>query len=134
MAGTGLLTHATALRHAVWLTQDHSKWAVTFEPPWQAEGAAPASRKLLGGQPHNITARARNDGYPKSVCIGDINRAGNQLQRGGGTVCFIQNDALWGTFSPIVAGFYKCGEDQPHKPHKPHKKRTGDDDDDDEDA
>jgi hypothetical protein len=94
------------------LAQDHSKWAVTFLPGSAGDGAW-ASRRLLGGRALNLTAGARDDGHPKSVCIGDINRSGNQLQRGGGTVCFISNDALWETFSPIVNKYYACGEPAP---------------------
>ena len=94
-------------------SQDHSKWAVTFlgpPPPHDVASSVDAtSRKLLGG-----AAAARRggggggDGYPKSVCIGDINRAGHQLQRGGGTVCFVANDALWESFSGIVETWDKC--------------------------
>jgi hypothetical protein len=91
------------------LAQDHSKWAVTF-PPSSADGGARASRRLLGGRALNLTAGVRGDGHPRSVCIGDINRAGHQLQRGGGTVCFIRNSALWETFSPIVNEYYACGQ------------------------
>ena len=93
----------------MWLAQDHSKWAVTILPG-SADDGAPASRRLLGGRALNLTAGTRSGGHPKSVCIGDINRAGHQLQRGGGTVCFIRNSALWETFSPIVGEYYACGQ------------------------
>ena len=95
--------------------QDHSKWAVTFLPPPPPhanadQDAKATSRKLLvdSSTSAGVTAGRRADGYPKSVCIGDINRAGHQLQRGGGTVCFVANDALWETFSGIVETWDDC--------------------------
>ena len=92
--------------------QDHSKWAVTFLPPPPphdvASGAEATSRKLLGDAAAARRRGGDGDGYPKSVCIGDINRAGHQLQRGGGTVCFVANDALWESFYGIVEKWDKC--------------------------
>ena len=44
------------------------------------------------------------------VCFADINRAGHQLQRGGGAVCFTKNAALWEAFVPIVAAVGECGQ------------------------
>ena len=92
--------------------QDHSKWAVTFLPPPpphdMASGADATARKLLGGAVASRRRGGGGDGYPKSVCIGDINRAGHQLQRGGGTVCFVANDALWESFYGIVEKWNKC--------------------------
>ena len=92
--------------------QDHSKWAVTFLPPppphavADAEGAT--ARKLLSGAAAPKRGSAGAGGYPRSVCIGDINRAGHQLQRGGGTVCFVANDALWESFYGIVDKWNAC--------------------------
>ena len=90
-------------------SQDHSKWAVTFLPPPPphdvASAAGATSRKLLNS---TVAAKRRGGGYPKSVCIGDINRAGHQLQRGGCTMCFVANDALWESFHNIVDKYEEC--------------------------
>ncbi len=52
---------------------------------------------------------AANSGGVKIACLGDINRAGHQLQRGGGAVCFTKNTPLWEAFLGIVAEVGDCG-------------------------
>ena len=92
--------------------QDHSKWAVTLQPPPPPHATADAEgatmRKLLSGEAGPERHSSDDGGYPRSVCIGDINRERHQLQRGGGTVCFVANDALWESFYGIVEEFDEC--------------------------
>mmetsp|Transcript_17903 Transcript_17903/g.58500 ORF Transcript_17903/g.58500 Transcript_17903/m.58500 type:complete len:374 (+) Transcript_17903:3-1124(+) len=63
-------------------TQDHSKWAVSFD--------------LSAADPRT-----------KVACIGDINRQMSQATRGGGTVCF-EDDLLWRSFSSFVTAHDTC--------------------------
>jgi hypothetical protein len=46
----------------------------------------------------------------KVACMSDLNRAGHQLQRGGGAVCFMDNAKLWEQFVKVVAEVGDCGE------------------------
>jgi hypothetical protein len=92
--------------------QDHSKWAVTHVPGG-LEGCGMAA-------PQNLTTARRllyttEDDCSKAatvqvLCMGDINRAGHQLQRGGGAVCFMDNAKLWEQFVNIVAEVGACGK------------------------
>jgi deoxyribonuclease-2 len=60
---------------------DHSKWVVTD---------------------------TLNDDQIKIACVGDINRQEDQLRRGGGTVCFLNNQNVWNEYHKIVKKFEKC--------------------------
>ena len=60
-------------------SQDHSKWCVTM------------------------------DRGVKVACIGDINRQHGQLSRGGGTLCFNDNEAIWESMIGLVTDLKKCG-------------------------
>jgi deoxyribonuclease-2 len=63
---------------------DHSKWVVTAK------------------------TETRNDDLNKIACIGDINRQTDQLRRGGGTVCFLNNQNVWNEYHKIVSKIEKC--------------------------
>lgn len=60
---------------------DHSKWAVN--------------------QPKTPTDS-------KIVCIGDINRQSSQETRGGGTICFKNNEQVWTLYNSIVNDVEPC--------------------------
>lgn len=44
------------------------------------------------------------------VCNGDINRAEDQLKRGGGSVC-IDNEVLWGLYHSLISNVEPCSQD-----------------------
>jgi deoxyribonuclease-2 len=44
----------------------------------------------------------------KVTCIGDINRQAEQFKRGGGTVCFMQNEKVWTAYRSIVDSVQSC--------------------------
>ena len=77
--------HFAAIDLSFSVHNDHSKWAVT-----QAQS---------GGLSVSNT---------KAVCIGDINRQKDQTQRGGGTVCFVDNDDVWNEYSKLVSSVERC--------------------------
>lgn len=56
------------------------------------------------------------------LCISDINRAGSQAFRGGGAMCFMNNEPLWEAFNAVITEEEACGTG----------KDEGDDDDDDD--
>ena len=60
---------------------------------------------------------------PQVRCIADINRAGSQAFRGGGAMCFMNNEPLWEAFNAVITEEEACGTG----------KDEGDDDDDDND-
>ncbi len=64
--------------------KDHSKWAVT-----------------TSGE--NSTVPASN-----VACVGDINRQWDQLTRGGGTVCFLNNYNVWSEYHKLVTQIETC--------------------------
>ena len=94
--------------------QDHSKWAVTHVPGGLEGCGMAAARNISSARRLLYTAeecdRAAAATTVKVLCVGDINRAGHQLQRGGGAVCFTKNAALWEQFVKIVAVVGDCGE------------------------
>jgi len=63
--------------------KDHAKWAVAYSE----EMTMPDAEKY--------------------VCIGDINRMETQKKRGGGTVCFVNQD-LWKSFTAIIQSVEAC--------------------------
>ncbi len=63
---------------------DHSKWTVTTK------------------------SDTNNDEMTKIACIGDINRQEDQLRRGGGTVCFLNNQNVWNEYHKIVSKIETC--------------------------
>lgn len=44
----------------------------------------------------------------KIACVGDINRQEEQFKRGGGTVCFMDNENVWNQYSKLVAQVEPC--------------------------
>lgn len=65
---------------------DHSKWVVT-----------------------NELDHFKNDNDISEIaCIGDINRQEDQLRRGGGTVCFLNNHNVWNEYHKTVSKFEDC--------------------------
>jgi hypothetical protein len=48
----------------------------------------------------------------KTVCIGDINRQVSQNVRGGGTVCFEQNNAVFESYRKLLADVLPCDAKQ----------------------
>lgn len=48
-----------------------------------------------------------DDGVGYFVCNGDINRAEDQLKRGGGSVC-IDNEEVWGLYHSLVSAVEPC--------------------------
>ena len=92
--------------------QDHSKWAITHAAGGDNNTTVPNislafSKHLLS---YTTPAERRATGTVKVLCMGDINRAGHQLQRGGGAVCFSNNAEIWNAFLGIVAEVGGCGE------------------------
>ena len=63
--------------------KDHAKWAVAYSEQTTMPDAE------------------------KYVCIGDINRMETQKKRGGGTVCFVNQD-LWKSFTKIIQSVEAC--------------------------
>lgn len=63
------------------VTNDHSKWAIN--------------------QPRKATEK-------KYVCIGDINRQQSQTKRGGGTICFVDNEKVWNEYYGIISEVEPC--------------------------
>ncbi len=88
---------------------DHSKWAVT-----------------------NVDdmLRLRDDDEVKVACIGDINRQVDQLKRGGGTVCFMDNQQVWSQYHGLVKNVQGCKKVKsrmftPIRKFKQHSKSNG---------
>ena len=54
---------------------------------------------------HSKWAVSKNGG--NWLCIGDINRQKPQFHRGGGQVCF-QNEQAWNSFKTLVKDFEAC--------------------------
>ncbi|XP_026687071.1 uncharacterized protein LOC103519976 isoform X2 [Diaphorina citri] len=52
-------------------------------------------------------SKHKTDGARHFVCNGDINRAEDQLKRGGGSVC-IDNEALWSLYHSIISAVEPC--------------------------
>ncbi|KAF7496180.1 Deoxyribonuclease-2-alpha [Sarcoptes scabiei] len=50
-------------------------------------------------------------------CVGDINRAESQFNRGGGTTCMIGNKNVWSSYNLILSTVDKC-QDDPDPPKK----------------
>ncbi|XP_050428234.1 cell-death-related nuclease 7 [Adelges cooleyi] len=55
---------------------------------------------------HSKWATSVNNSIPLT-CIGDVNRAGDQTRRGGGTVC-IDSLIIWNEFRKLVDNIEKC--------------------------
>ena len=90
--------------------QDHSKWAITHAMSGGktlTNNTLTASRRWLS---HNAPVERPAASAVRVLCMGDINRAGHQLQRGGGAICFSDNADVWSAFLGIVAEVGKCGE------------------------
>ncbi|BDA51187.1 Deoxyribonuclease-2-beta [Coccomyxa sp. Obi] len=92
---------------------DHSKWAITHaagdaESMTATNSSVALSRRLLSDD--NAPGKRSVARAVKVLCMADINRAGHQLQRGGGAVCFSNNAPLWNAFLGIVAEVGACGE------------------------
>jgi deoxyribonuclease-2 len=66
---------------------DHSKWAVT--------------------NADDLKWRGEEDDV-RVACIGDINRQVDQLKRGGGTVCFLDNEQVWSQYHGLVVDVQGC--------------------------
>ena len=78
---------------------DHSKWAVT----------SLKSEENIFYFAYNFVLKKigiKKD-EDKMGCIGDINRQVDQLNRGGGTVCFI-NEYVWEQYYNLISDFDKC--------------------------
>jgi hypothetical protein len=93
--------------------QDHSKWAITHVPGGLDSCGVRSDEEATTSKRRRLESEEGRDcaaGSVEVVCIGDINRAGHQLQRGGGTVCFTNNPALWHQFLDIVAEVGDCGQ------------------------
>ncbi len=67
---------------------DHSKWVVTTQFD------------------HSLIYY--DNEFSKIACIGDINRQVDQLKRGGGTVCFANNQNVWLEYHKLVRKFESC--------------------------
>lgn len=48
----------------------------------------------------------------KTACVGDINRQSSQAVRGGGTVCFENNNAVFESYRKLLADVEVCNESQ----------------------
>ena len=92
--------------------QDHSKWAITHAAGGDNNTTVPHSRLAVSRHllSYNTPGEHRATGAVRVLCMGDINRAGHQLQRGGGAVCFSNNAEVWNAFLGIVAEVGDCGE------------------------
>lgn len=75
---------------------DHAKWAVA--PPTDR------SNDIDGDDDEDD---AMSGGRADWICVGDINRALSQMQRGGGTVCQ-QNAVVAQRYRELVNGFESC--------------------------
>jgi Deoxyribonuclease II len=117
-----------------WVTQtvahDHSKWVITGLGANRAAGrplilldetTGPSAPSLKRGMvrrlqqdvstgAEDVTGNEGDADAVKVVCFGDINRGGGQLYRGGGTLCFQDNPALWAAFNAIVTEVADCAE------------------------
>jgi hypothetical protein len=58
----------------------------------------------------------------KTVCIGDINRQVSQNVRGGGTVCFEQNNAVFESYRKLLADVLPCDAEQAEPKPEPGRK------------
>jgi deoxyribonuclease II len=74
---------------------DHSKWAVTSSN----------ERSIIW---QSLSFDKRRHGEVQVACVGDINRQEEQLKRGGGTVCFMNNSAVWQQYSRLVDAVQQC--------------------------
>jgi Deoxyribonuclease II len=112
------------------VAHDHSKWVVTGRGSNRAAGrplilldettgpSAPSLKRGVGRRlrqdvstgAEDVTGIEADANAVKVVCFGDINRGGGQLYRGGGTLCFQDNAALWAAFDAIVTEVAECGE------------------------
>lgn len=57
----------------------------------------------------------------KVACVGDINRQIDQLKRGGGTVCFLNNERVWKQYFNLVDQLEPC---KTNRSFKKDKKKT----------
>lgn len=48
----------------------------------------------------------------KTACVGDINRQSSQATRGGGTVCFENNNAVFESYRKLLADVETCTQQQ----------------------
>lgn len=113
--------------------KDHSKWVVTGRGrapedggPQAVPGDGPSASTTLSrrralratvssaGGAGNATSYGvgvdASRQVEKTVCFGNINRSMGQFKRGGGTLCFRGNAALWAQFDQIVSEVAPCGE------------------------
>jgi deoxyribonuclease-2 len=64
----------------------------------------PGGFSYVNGADHSKWAAnlALNDQSSKYACVGDINRQTSQFSRGGGTVCFNNNQNVWSLYYNLI--------------------------------